>query len=151
MKGFSSPPTTHYTRPIQLAITPQQLCNHGVSSFDFNLEYALDFMNVYNNSGFFGFMHIKQYTHNQGLNDIRWLDDSLYRFYENFNVTICCFFCITDLICQLHVPILKHLWKGILLRHLLITRINRFYVSSLKLTKFIKLCQTMRVNPQINL
>ena len=72
-------------RPIQLAI-PDQLCNHGVSTFQFNLDYALDFMNVYKDSGFFGLMHIKQYTHNQGLNDIRWLDDSLHQFYETFKV-----------------------------------------------------------------
>ncbi len=83
MKGFSKPPTTHYMRPLQMASTTK-LCNHGISAFEFNLEYAVDFMNMYKDTGFFGFMHIKEYTHNEGVNDIRWLDDTLYKFYKDF-------------------------------------------------------------------
>lgn len=84
MKGFSSPPTTHYIRPLQMII-PMQICDHGITQFKFNLDYAVDFMNMYKEVGFFGFMHIKQYTHNQGANDIRWLDNEMMNFYKNFN------------------------------------------------------------------
>lgn len=86
MKGFSKPPTTHYPRPFQLAL-PQHLshiCDHGRSRFDVNLDYMRDFMQIYKRSGFFGISHIKQYTHDEGLNDIRWLDESLYKFLHDF-------------------------------------------------------------------
>ncbi len=86
MKGFSKPPTTHYMRPLQLVSTTN-LCNHGVSTFKFNLDYAIDFMKIYQDTGFFGFMHIKEYTHNEGKNDIRWLDETLYNFYNDFKAS----------------------------------------------------------------
>lgn len=86
MKGFSKPPTTHYARPFQLALPkdPRRTCDHGRTMFDVNLDYTRDFMHIYKRSGFFGFSHIKQYTHDEGLNDIGWLDNSLYKFLKDF-------------------------------------------------------------------
>ena len=85
MKGFSEEPTTHYTRPFQMARNELDICDHGKTTFDMNLDYSRDFMRIYKKYGFFHFMHHKLYTHDQGQRDIRWIDDSFLNFFKEFN------------------------------------------------------------------
>lgn len=85
MIGFSEPPTTHYPRPFQLAKSDKNICEYGRTSIQVNLDYIEDFMHKYNDLGFFSFSHIKQYTHNEGLNDITWLDSTFLQFLKNFH------------------------------------------------------------------
>jgi phosphoglycerol transferase MdoB-like AlkP superfamily enzyme len=60
------------------------ICDHGVTTLDLNLEYANDFMRLYKETGFFAMNHLKVYTHNDDLNNIRWLDNSLLKFFQSF-------------------------------------------------------------------
>ncbi len=72
-------------RPFQLAKKQSNICEYGRSSIQLNIDYLEDFMQNYKSTGFFSFSHIKQYTHNEGLNDITWLDDPLFNFLNRFN------------------------------------------------------------------
>ena len=42
-------------------------------------------MRHYKETGFFSFSHIKQYTHDDGVNDITWLDNAFLDFLRRFN------------------------------------------------------------------
>ena len=84
MVGFSKPPTTHYPRPLQIARNAQEVCEYGRTSIQVNIDYIEDFMRNYKERGFFSFSHIKLYTHDEGKNDVTWLDDPFLRFLTNF-------------------------------------------------------------------
>ena len=86
MKGFKYKPTTHYMRQFQIAKERNSVCHYGRTSFKINLDYGEDFMRIYKRDGFFGFNHIKQYTHDENKNNIAWLDDILLEFLKRFKV-----------------------------------------------------------------
>lgn len=86
---MSSPPTTHYSRPFQLAIFKKGLtnfksvCIRSRSIFQLNMKYAEDFMNIYKKQGFFGISLLNQYSHDSNEN-LEWIDHELFLFLKRF-------------------------------------------------------------------
>jgi hypothetical protein len=88
MIGMSRPPTLHYLRPFQLALHGEHIvgarsCMNGRTNLKLNLDYVDDFMRVYKQSGFFGFLFISEYSHDSH-NHLTWIDTPLYEFLERF-------------------------------------------------------------------
>ena len=58
-------------------------CLNGRTWLDFHLEYANDFMSLFNKKGFFGHMFIAEYSHDSS-DRLSMADDDLYNFLVNF-------------------------------------------------------------------
>ena len=59
-------------------------CINEKTVFQLNTDYLKDFMNTYSESGFFGMLHLNQYSHNS-LEHISWIDNDLLDFLKEFN------------------------------------------------------------------
>ncbi len=90
LNGMKNPPATHYMRPFHLLHQKKFLnsksCMHGRTTMQLNLDYAKDFMRVYNNDhdGFFGFLFLNEYSHDTHKN-LPWADQEIYNFLVEFN------------------------------------------------------------------
>jgi hypothetical protein len=59
-------------------------CLHGRTFLEINLQYAKDFASAYKNRGFFGFLFLGEYSHDED-NHITWIDDGLYEFLNDLH------------------------------------------------------------------
>lgn len=88
LSGMSEPPTTHYSRPFQLACYQagihEQACHNGRTNFQLNNDYIQDFMDTYKRQGFFGISFLNSYTHDSN-EELAWVDADLTTFLEKFN------------------------------------------------------------------
>lgn len=59
-------------------------CLNEQSIFENHLAYIRDFMRIYKNNGFFGMLHLNQYSHDS-LNNLNLIDDELLKFLQEFS------------------------------------------------------------------
>ena len=79
----------YFKRPFQnsilkdISLNSNYPCTNEKSIFELNTDYVKDFMQIYKHSGFFGFFHLNEYSHDTNMK-LNWLDDQLFYFLKYF-------------------------------------------------------------------